>query len=102
MDLQGLDTAYGQELKGFFAAVNRLQMGLTELVSRPGVAALRPELEQYLGQMADLGHRLERVFSLVNQKSLRMEVKNLNALGLDFQMLCASKLGNNDAQHSAG
>jgi len=63
---------YFQELNGFYDALGRLQDGVSQMAKTGSGAELGAGLDRYVGQMLDLGHRLERLWSLGHPEPLRI------------------------------
>jgi len=97
-----LKSEYTQELDDFYNGVDQLQEGLLQMAQTACAAELRPEFEYYLEQMRDLGHRLERIFSLVNEKSLRITCKSMDEVSEELHELIELACGHAASDRGAG
>jgi ferritin-like metal-binding protein YciE len=84
MKIDSLNDAYLRELDAFYDAVDLIQEGLLKAAAKSDPAELYTELELQLTQMLDLGNRLERIFFLVNQQSLRIVCKSTSEVGKEL------------------
>lgn len=65
-------TLYFQELESFYAALDEMQDGISQMAKMAAGAEFQPGLERYVEQMFSLGIRLERLFCLSHGGSLRV------------------------------
>jgi len=79
-----LRSDYVRELADFYNAVDQLQEDLLKMAKTARTPELRPGLEQYLDQMRELGHRIERIFSMINEKSLKVTCNSMKEIGEEF------------------
>lgn len=66
-----LRNLYSQELECFYMALEALQHGVSRMATSDG-AEFQLGVERYVGQMFDLGLRLDRLFCLVHDGPLRI------------------------------
>jgi len=92
--LNSLKSVYLRELDDFYNAVDQLQEELLQTAKKARAAGLRIEFEHYLEQVRDLGHRLERMFSLVNENSLRITCKSMDEASQELQEMIDLECGN--------
>lgn len=87
MKLDSMQSVYVRELDGFYEAVDRLQEGLMQLAKTGIAERLPPELEHHLVQMRDLGSRLERIFALITEESLRTTCKTAHEVFRELKLI---------------
>lgn len=85
---------YVRELNDFYDALDEVQDGLLRMAKSVSAAEFRPELNHRLEQMRELGCRLERIYFLVNQESLRIVCRTADEVKVEFDEILELKLRN--------